>query len=217
MRKFNFLLISLVLGGFCSFTLDIPLSDAVETVAHNGIDYVLSKTRGEIVIPADTPETHRVVKGDSLWGIAGLYLGDPFLWPFIWEFNLDHIPNPHLIFPGQLVYLPRPIAPPVESTEGVDVALEEPTPSLEGSGGTDGTAVVAEPEIRRPVVTGSVMETCGYISPLRTETKKIIGAEDPEFQKSEPDLVYVNLGMRDNVSVGDNFYVFQYQRKGSKQ
>ena len=52
----------------------------------------------------DVPETYIVKKGDTLWGISGMYLREPWLWPELWEVN-PQIDNPHLIFPGDELYL----------------------------------------------------------------------------------------------------------------
>ncbi len=52
----------------------------------------------------DVPEVYIVKKGDTLWGISGMYLTEPWLWPELWEVN-PQIDNPHLIFPGDELYL----------------------------------------------------------------------------------------------------------------
>ena len=55
--------------------------------------------------------THTVVRGDTLWDLAQRFYGDPRLFPVIAAAN--HIANPNLIFPGQvLVIPPRPAPPP---------------------------------------------------------------------------------------------------------
>ncbi len=52
----------------------------------------------------DVPETYIVKKGDTLWDISGMYLREPWLWPELWDVN-PHIDNPHLIYPGDELYL----------------------------------------------------------------------------------------------------------------
>ncbi len=58
-------------------------------------------------IKADAPDIYTVKPRDTLWGISGLYLKSPWRWPELWGMNLDQVKNPHLIFPGQMLFLDK--------------------------------------------------------------------------------------------------------------
>ncbi|HUP07234.1 MAG TPA: LysM domain-containing protein, partial [Caldimonas sp.] len=55
----------------------------------------------------DAPDSYTVKPRDTLWAISGLYLKTPWRWPELWGMNLDEIRNPHLIYPGQILFLDK--------------------------------------------------------------------------------------------------------------
>jgi hypothetical protein len=61
-------------------------------------------TQATVELNENVPETYIVKKGDTLWGISGMYLKEPWLWPELWDAN-PQIDNPHLIYPGDELHL----------------------------------------------------------------------------------------------------------------
>lgn len=58
----------------------------------------------EITLRPDHPDRYVVVRGDTLWDISARFLETPWRWPEVWSFN-PQIKNPHLIYPGDVVYI----------------------------------------------------------------------------------------------------------------
>jgi LysM domain len=61
-------------------------------------------TLAAVELNENVPQTYIVKKGDTLWDISGMYLKEPWLWPELWDAN-PQIKNPHLIYPGDELYL----------------------------------------------------------------------------------------------------------------
>ena len=59
--------------------------------------------------PESVPEgaTYYIIeRGDTLWDLSKRYLGNPFLWPQIWDQN-RYITDAHWIYPGDPLILPK--------------------------------------------------------------------------------------------------------------
>jgi LysM repeat protein len=74
--------------------------------------------------------THTVKRGDTLWDLAELYLGDPFRWPEIYRRNQTSVQDPNLIYPEQVLVISGDVAAtpgtPAESPTPVDTAMQTP-------------------------------------------------------------------------------------------
>lgn len=62
-------------------------------------------TADTVQLKENAPDRHVVVKGDTLWDISAKFLKTPWKWPELWQLNKDEIKNPHLIYPGDVLYL----------------------------------------------------------------------------------------------------------------
>jgi hypothetical protein len=81
----------------------------------------------------NAPDSYTVKKGDTLWAISGMYLRRPWRWPELWGMNLEQIRNPHLIYPGQILFL--------EKVDGrARLRVGQPVP--------DGTTIKLSPHVR---------------------------------------------------------------------
>lgn len=96
-------LAAIAMGATPAFAQKYPITSdqraTAQQTANRGVPV------GDLIPSA--PDVYVVKKGDTLWAISGLYLKKPWRWPELWGMNLDSIANPHLIFPGQTLYLDR--------------------------------------------------------------------------------------------------------------
>ena len=138
----------------------------------------------------DAPQRHVVVPGDTLWGLSGMYLKDPFRWPELWGFNKDQVKNPHWIYPGQVLVL--------------DTSSGQPRLSIEGGGSGGVPTVRLEPQVRITDQTREISAIPQQViepflsQPLVVEegaletTPRIVATENNRVICSQGDLVYVD-------------------------
>jgi len=152
--------------------------------------------QGLLPEPKDGVTIYVVKPGDTLWNISKRFYGNPLLWPRLWELN-SYIDNPNQIFPGQTLSLisTTPSGPELPVVKIMPEMKVEP---LEDIG--------APP----PVYFYSRGGQEGFISPDEWEHMgTILSSEPPKILLGEGDIVYTNVGYRDQVQPGDRFTIFR--------
>jgi hypothetical protein len=126
-------------------------------------------------LKAGAPKDYVVKRGDTLWGIANLFLKDPWLWPEIWYVNPD-IHNPHRIYPGDNVHLALSsdgrMALQVSRGNGLGGARLEPllrSNPLDGPIATIPYSAIAAFLSRPGVMTRDEVKAAPYIVALRDD------------------------------------------------
>lgn len=159
--------------------------------------------------PSEFPEgstVHRVVPGDTLWDLANTYLGDPYLWPQIWERN-PYIKDSHWIYPGDPIAIDVAVQEPPTDFEEVD--SDETVTSEFGDSDGFGEPAIDEGE---PHPLGSSADVYCFADLVPDDSIypfTIMSAERIEFQDSfsEGDIVYIDGGVEQGVAAGDRFFV----------
>ncbi|MDY0073785.1 MAG: LysM peptidoglycan-binding domain-containing protein [Thauera sp.] len=150
--------------------------------------------QSNVRLAADAPDSHTVVKGDTLWAISGRFLDEPWRWPEVWQLNRDQIRNPHLIYPGQVVLLDRSgpwlsIGRRLDSQDGrlqpraYEEKIESALPSIPQH--------VIEPFLTQPLVIDQArLQDAATI--VATETNRVLtGSGDTIFAKDAKDPAQV--------------------------
>lgn len=152
----------------------------------------------DIQLAADAPDRYTVVRGDTLWGIAGHFLQQPWRWPEIWQLNKAEISNPHLIYPGDIVYLDRSGATP-----RLRLGRRLQTGGNTGSQGGAGISRL-EPTVRVSTLDKSAIPTIALGS-IRAFINRPLIVEQGQL-KQAPRILATQEG-RVNLGQGDRAYV----------
>lgn len=142
----------------------------------------------------NAPSSYTVVKGDTLWGISGKFLKEPYRWPELWRMNKEQVKNPHRIYPGQVLVLDRSGTVPQLRIEAVNLS---PKVYIEKSTQAIPTIPqnIIEPFLSRP----RVLEENGL-----QDAPKIVATQEDRVYVGSGGRVYAN-GVKDNAKLWQVF------------
>ena len=150
-------------------------------VAHSGV--ALSELR------ADAPSRYTIKSGDTLWAISGMFLKSPWRWPELWGMNLADIKNPHLIYPGQTLYLDTSNGRARLTTRANDGSM--PTVRLSPRTRVEGLANGALPTLQNHLIEPFLSEGIIVDDQTMSSAPRIVATQDGRVFLTQGDRAYV--------------------------
>ena len=198
MKKFS--TAALALASAAAF---VGLPAAAQSATGDAAIAARTVTTGRCAFLPNAPDQHLIVKGDTLWGIAGKFLQHPWCWPQVWDLNREQIRNPHWIYPGQIVYFDRAagrlrLGRPVGQGAGSNVRLSPQVriSSLDADAIRSISAADIEPYLVRPLI----IEEEEF-----KDTPRIVATQEGHVFLAKGERAYV----RGDLKGGTAFQVFR--------
>jgi hypothetical protein len=166
---------------------------------------------------------HKVVKGDTLWDITSHYLGTPWIWPSIWKEN-EGIDNPHLIYPGDLIWITdnemRKVSPEEAAAllaGGAAAPLREEIPGeseMFPEGELDPFAALDSHEaLEGRSILFPGLHRLSFVSDEEIDgAAAVLGSHAEHYWLSETHQMIVSAG-EGHTEMGENFTVFRTRRR----
>jgi LysM repeat protein len=158
------------------------------------------EARGGVALAPNAPDSYVVKRGDTLWGIAKVFLRDPWYWPEIWQVN-PQVQNPHLIYPGDTLHLvyvdgrPRLVlSPGLERGNGARVVPRVRSQPLEAAVTTIPYETVAAFMSKPSILDKDQIKAAPYV----------LSTRDSHVVMSEGNTVYAR-GFKSPAEVGTHY------------
>jgi LysM repeat protein len=170
---------------------------AIEAGSSSSTETAEVPRRG-IPLADNAPDSYVVKRGDTLWGIAKVFLRDPWYWPEIWQVN-PQVHNPHLIYPGdtlRLVYIDGQPQIVLQRGDGVRVEPRVRSEPIDSAITTIPYATVAAFMSKPTVLDRDQIKTAPYV----------LATHDMHVVMSEGDTVYAR-GFSSPAELGSHYNV----------
>jgi LysM repeat protein len=170
---------------------------AIEASSSSSTETAEVPRRG-IPLADNAPDSYVVKRGDTLWGIAKVFLRDPWYWPEIWQVN-PQVHNPHLIYPGdtlRLVYIDGQPQIVLQRGDGVRVEPRVRSEPIDSAITTIPYATVAAFMSRPTVLDREQIKAAPYV----------LATRDLHVVMSEGDTVYAR-GFTSPAELGSHYNV----------
>ena len=166
-----------------TFAQKYPITDAQRSTAQQ----VAEKGIPVSELAPNAPDTYVVKRGDTLWDISRMYLKSPWRWPELWGMNLKALPNPHLIFPGQTLYL--------DKSDGYARLRTQPTGGsdtvrLSPRTRTDSLASLALPTLKTDLIAPFLVEPLVADAATIEQAPRLVATTDQRVLMAAGDRVY---------------------------
>lgn len=142
-------------------------------------------------LSSTAPDEYTVRRGDTLWGISGMFLRRPWRWPELWGMNLASIANPHLIYPGQVLYLDRSNGYARLRMGARDGAQGLPTVRLSPRVRSESLASMALPTLPAHLIEPFLVQPLVVDAQRLAEAPRIVATTDERVIMASGDRAYV--------------------------
>ncbi len=158
-----------------------------------------------------------IQKGDTLWALAKRFLGNPYLWPQLWEKN-RYIRDAHWIYPGDPLVVgvkaAEVEAPAAPAAPAAQPSAAAPPPAA--AAGAGGTGAEAPPAHRGGGGRVGYIYCFAYLEGGDVHPQLTIrSAEQIEYKDnySTDDIVYLSGGEQEGVKAGQEYFIVMPVRK----